>query len=271
MTTAASPSKTLLLVILLSALIISGSLVFLGLQFRSGDASSNAGIDEAVLAKKIEEGIEKYVEKQNQAQLKAREARERAIAEKAKTVRKVSASRDHIKGNPDATVSLIEYSDFECPYCKRFHPTAEKVVAAYGSKVNWVYRHLPLPMHNPGAIRQAEAVECANELRGNDAFWKLTDQIYMRTKSGGKGFPTNKLAPLAAEIGLESEKFQSCLASGKYKGRVQEDIKEANRIGISGTPASILRNNKTGEVRFISGAQPFRVVQEAVNQLLNAP
>ncbi len=225
MTTTNAPSKTLLLVILLAALMISGSLVFLGLQLRSENRSGNVGIDEAVLAKKIEEGIEKYVEKQNQARVQAREARERAIAEKAKTVRKVDAARDHIKGSPDAVISLIEYSDFECPYCKRFHPTAETIVKAYGGKVNWVYRHLPLPMHNPGAIRQAEAAECANELGGNDAFWKFTDWIYKRTKSGGKGFPTEQLAPLAAEIGLDKEQFQSCLASGKHKARVQEDIK----------------------------------------------
>ena len=109
----------------------------------------------------------------------------RQAAQQAKNVRPVSAERDHIYGNPDAPISLIEYSDFECPYCKRFHVTAKSVVEAFDGKVNWVYRHFPLAFHNPGAQKQAEASECASELGGNDAFWKYTDALYARTKSGG--------------------------------------------------------------------------------------
>ncbi len=88
----------------------------------------------------------------------------------------------------------MEYSDFECRYCKRFHPTAKAVVQAYAGKVNWVYCHFPLGFHNPGAQKQAAASECANELGGNYAFQKYTDAIYARTRSNGKGFPVANLS-----------------------------------------------------------------------------
>ena len=71
---------------------------------------------------------------------------------------------DPVKGNPDATVTIVEFSDFQCPFCKRFHPTARKIVETYQGKVNWVYRHFPLNFHNPGAQKEAEASECANAL-----------------------------------------------------------------------------------------------------------
>src|SRR5215467_13251359 len=98
------------------------------------------------LSQQIELGIQNYIKKQQQAQMAARAEGERQANEKAMKVRRVSASRDHVYGDPNAPVSLIEYSDFECPFCKRFHATANEIVDAYGGKVNWVYRHFPLSM-----------------------------------------------------------------------------------------------------------------------------
>ena len=102
-------------------------------------------------------------------------------AEKAKKVRRVTISRDHIYGNPKAAISLIEYADFECPFCKQLNPTPKEIVAEYRGKVNWVYRHFPVAMHNPGAQKEAEASECAASVGGDNAVRKFADAIYART------------------------------------------------------------------------------------------
>lgn len=209
----------------------------------------------------IDAGIERYVRKQNKKQA-------RAPNERAKKVRPVSKKRDHIFGNPNAEVSLIEYSDFECPFCKRFHPTPKKVVKAYDGRVNWVYRHFPLGFHNPGAQKQAEASECAAELGGNDAFWKYSDLIYQRTSSNGNGFPIDKLAPLAVEIGLDKKSFLKCFNSGRYTKRVQDDLANGALSGVTGTPGNILLNNKTGAVKAMAGAIPFKKLKTAIDRLL---
>ena len=138
-----------------------------------------------------------------------------------------------------------------------------------GDKVNWVYRHFPLAFHNPGAQKQAEASECANELGGNKAFWKYTDSIYERTKSNGDGFPVHKLTPLAKQIGLDESKFRTCLESGKYTARVKEDLIEGTQIGINGTPGNILLNNETGAVKLKPGAIPLATLKAEVERLLN--
>ncbi len=220
------------------------------------------------LREQIELGIQDYIKKQRQAQIAARAEKERLANERAKNVRRVSNGRDHIYGDPNAPISLIEYSDFECPYCKRFHATAKEIVQAYKGKVNWVYRHFPLSFHNPGAQKQAEASECANELGGNDAFWKYTDAIYARTKSGGKGFPVANLTSLAKKIGLDEQKFRQCLESGKQAARVKEDVTEAIQLGITGTPASILLHNQTGATRLKTGAQPLAAFKADIDRML---
>ena len=216
----------------------------------------------------IDAGIERFVARQRQARAEAEARQQQGAAALAQNVRPVSAQRDHILGDPDAAVSLIEYSDFECPFCKRFHPTAKELVAAYDGKVNWVYRHFPLASHNPGAQKQAEATECAAALGGNDAFWRYADRIYERTRSNGNGFPLDGLVPLAEEIGLDGAEFRDCVESGRYAARVQEDYDEGSAAGISGTPGNILLNNATGEAVARPGAVPIAVLKPIVDRLL---
>jgi protein-disulfide isomerase len=220
------------------------------------------------LSQQIELGIQNYIKKQQQAQVVARAEEERQANEKAKKVRRVSASRDHVYGNPNAPVSLIEYSDFECPFCKRFHATADEIVDAYGGKVNWVYRHFPLSMHNPGAQKEAEASECVAQLGGNDAFWKFANAIYARTKSNGNGFPLDQLVPLGKEIGLDEKQLKECIDAAKYASRVQEDLDEGIQVGITGTPANFLLRNDTGEVILKVGAQPSDAIKPDIDKLL---
>ncbi len=174
--------------------------------------------------------------------------------------------KDHIRGNKDADVVLVNYSDYECPFCKRFHPTMLQVMKEYGSKVAWVYRHYPLSFHQ-NAQKEAEASECVAELGGNDAFWKFTDKIYERTTSNGTGFALTDLGPLAAEIGLDKSKFQQCLDSGKYTKYVQDAEAGGAKAGVSGTPGTILVS-KSGKRDFVNGAQPIEQLKQQIDALI---
>lgn len=173
---------------------------------------------------------------------------------------------DYIRGNSNAEISLIEYSDFECPFCKRFHPTAQKVVDEYKGKVNWVYRHFPLSFH-ANAQKEAEAAECAGELGGNDAFWKYTDAIMERTISNGSGFPLENLTPLAKELGLNEKKFKDCVESGRFASRIQQALSEGQAAGVDGTPGNILLT-KEGKSALVLGAVSFEEIKIEIDKLL---
>lgn len=224
------------------------------------------------LQQEIDAGIEAYIRRQRVAQAKAQEQarleQQKLANENLQTVRRYTAGHDHIFGDPKAPITLIEYSDFECPYCKRFHNTPKKLVEKYDGQVNWVYRHFPLSFHNPGAQKQAEASECVAEQGGNEAFWQFADTIYERTRSGGKGFALNRLAPLAEELGLDTASFQECLDTGRYADRVQEELLEGQKLGINGTPGNVLVNNVTGQAVLKVGAQPASVFESEINKML---
>ncbi|MEK7520279.1 MAG: thioredoxin domain-containing protein [Patescibacteria group bacterium] len=181
------------------------------------------------------------------------------------TVKAVSAS-EHVLGNPNADVFLITYSDLECPFCKRFHPTTKQIIAAYGNKVAVVYRHFPLSFH-ANAQKEAEASECAAEQAGNDGFWKYIDAIYERTTSNGTGFALDKLAPLAKELGMNDTTFQQCLDSGKYAAKVAQDMSEGVQAGVTGTPGNILLA-KDGQTKMLAGAYPFETFKTEIDKLL---
>lgn len=184
----------------------------------------------------------------------------------AKDVPKVSKD-DHVRGERNARIALVEYSDIECPFCKRFHPTAQQVMSEYKGKVMWVYRHYPLSFH-ANAQKEAEAVECANELGGSDAFWKYLDTVFERTTSNGTGFALDKLVPLAKELGLNETKFTSCLDSGKYAGHVKQDMDGGSKAGVTGTPGNILLDTKTGKTSLIPGAVPYETIKSSIDEML---
>jgi protein-disulfide isomerase len=174
---------------------------------------------------------------------------------------------DHIRGNKEAEISLVEYSDLECPFCKQFHPTMQEIIKTYGDKVKWVYRHYPLDFHE-NAQKEAEASECINELAGNDKMWEYIDLIFERTTSNGTGFALDNLGPLAAEIGVDQVQFQSCLDSNKYEQHVKDEMAEGTSAGVSGTPATFIINSK-GESKLISGAQPIGAFKTIIDQALS--
>lgn len=175
-------------------------------------------------------------------------------------------SDDRIAGNKNAKVALIEYSDMECPFCQRFHPTMQQVMKEYGDKVKWVYRDYPLSFH-ANAQKEAEAGWCINELGGNDAFWKYTDAIFERTTSNGTGFALDKLGPLAKELGVDQTKFQNCLDSGKYTQKVKDQMAKGTEEGVSGTPGTIILTAK-GDTQLIPGALPFEQIKPMIDAAL---
>ena len=173
-------------------------------------------------------------------------------------VKPVDAAVDHIRGNPDAAVSVIEYSDFECPFCSRNHPTMQQIVDTYGDDVNWVYRHFPLAFH-PNAQKAAEASECAAE---EGKFWEMADMIME------KGSDNTQLEAYAAAIGLNAAAFKECLDSGRMAAKVQSDMTEGSSAGVSGTPGNIVLKNGTKDSRMVSGAQPFAAFQTVIDEML---
>jgi protein-disulfide isomerase len=218
---------------------------------------------EGALDLAVEKGIQNYILKQRAAAEQKKANQQQALAS---NLRSVDPERDHIFGNPDAPITLIEYSDFECPFCKRFHPEVEQLLENNADNVRWVYRHFPLEFHNPGAQKQAEASECVARLNGNDAFWTFAELLYKRTKSNGKGFPLQNLTPLAEEIGVDGVAFSECLDSGEMATRVKEDHENGIKVGISGTPGGFLVN-QDGNTRLVAGALPLDNLQALVDEL----
>ncbi|MSR71148.1 MAG: DsbA family protein [Candidatus Taylorbacteria bacterium] len=179
---------------------------------------------------------------------------------------------DHIRGTPDADIIVVEFSDLECQFCKVFHATMQKVMSEYGTngKVAWVYRHFPLSIH-PKAQHEAVAPECAWELGGNDMFWRYTDKIFSITPSNNQ-LDLAKLPIIAQELGLDINKFNTCLASTKYDDKIQKQYQDGIRVGIgsvdnSGTPYSVLIDKKGNKVP-LNGAQPYAVVKQLIDAML---
>lgn len=174
---------------------------------------------------------------------------------------------DHILGNPNAEIIIVEYSDFECPFCKNFHITMNRIIEEYGPSgtVAWVYRHFPLDSIHTKARIEAVASECAAELGGNDAFWAYTNRFFEVTPSNDQTDIENVIPAVAKEVGLNEEKFLSCLDSGKYDQHIQDDLDDAIATGGRGTPWSIILL-PNGKQTVISGAQPYESVRQLIEQ-----
>lgn len=179
---------------------------------------------------------------------------------------------DHVFGNPNAPVKVIEFSDLECPFCKRFHGVMQQVVADSKGEIAWVYRHFPLDALHSKARKEAEATECAAELGGalgseasNKAFWKYVDGIFAVTPSNN-GLALDLLPKIAEDGGLNRNAFEACLASGKYAEKVAKDLEDATNAGGRGTPYSIVLG-KNGKIVTIPGALPYEQTMAIINQV----
>ena len=181
---------------------------------------------------------------------------------KSITLREVTKD-DHIRGDFNAPLTLVEYSDAECPFCKRFHTTMQQIINEYPGKVRWVYRHFPLTQIHPKAPKEAEATECAAE---QGKFWEYTDRLFEVTPSNNN-LDLAELPKIAAFVKLDVAKFSQCLESGKYTKKVQADLQDAVSAGSQGTPNTILID-ANGEKTAISGAQPYENVKALIDSKL---
>ncbi len=187
--------------------------------------------------------------------------------------KKVSVDDDPVLGDKNAKVTLIDFTDYECPYCKRhFDQTYSQLKKEYidTGKVKLVVRDLPLPFHQ-NAHKEAQAAECAREQGGDVVYFKYHDEIFERTTSNGTGLALDQLSVIANDLGLNGATLQSCLDSEKYKAEVDKDLSDASKVGASGTPTFFIGKSSADGVitgTKIVGAQPYSAFQTEIDKQL---
>lgn len=184
----------------------------------------------------------------------------------ATPIRAVDES-DFVRGNPNAPILIVEYSDYDCPFCKRFHDTMNQIINEYGpeGRVAWVYRQFPLAQLHPNAPSISEAALCVGELGDDKAFWAFSDQVFNERSINE---PTNivRLPEYAEVAGVSRTEFDACVASGRHRDAVQKSVAEGAAAGITGTPQSfVLVGNQQAP---INGAQPYEVVKQIIDNLI---
>jgi len=162
------------------------------------------------------------------------------------------AKSDHVSGDFNAPITLVEFSDFECPFCARHYPTMKQILSNYQGKVRLVYKHYPLSFH-PNAQKAAESSECADE---QGKFWEYHDKIFENQASG---LNVDKFKQWAVELKLNAKKFNDCLDTGKYAAKVQADFQEGVQKGVNGTPATFING------QLVSGAMPYESFKQIID------
>lgn len=181
--------------------------------------------------------------------------------------REYTAGTDHILGNPNAQVKVVEYLDLECPHCKLFNTTMHQIMASYGTsgKVAWVQRPFPLASIHSKAPKEAQAAECAAAQGGDTAYFAYTDKLFEVTPSDN-GLDLAQLPVIAGEVGLNVATFNTCLSSNKFADKVQKSYEEAIALGAQGTPFTLIMVGK--EAVALNGAQPYDSMHAAIDAVL---
>lgn len=210
---------------------------------------------------------------------------------------KIATNDSPMLGNQNAPVTLIEFSDYECPFCKRHftdvYPQIKKDYIDTG-KVKLVYRNYPLSFHDPMATYEANAALCAKEQGGDSAYFKIHDAMFTQTTSNGTGLTKDKIKQIATSLGLNGDAVISCADAGKYKDKIAKDIADGTTAGVSGTPSFFVgKSSSDGQVtaaamipgqnqifvfktlqngkvigNSLVGAQPYTAFQGAIDGLL---
>jgi protein-disulfide isomerase len=164
------------------------------------------------------------------------------------------------KGGANAKVVIQEFSEFQCPFCKRVNPTMAELEKEYGNRIKIVWRHLPLPFHKEAPLA-SEAAQEAFAQKGNAGFWKFHDKLF-EAQGQPDGLARANLEKIAGEVGLDMDKFKSALDTNKHKKKVDEDMKIGNAAGINGTPGFVINGY------YLSGAQPAAAFKKLINRAL---
>lgn len=165
----------------------------------------------------------------------------------------IDTSKDYVRGAKNAAIMLVEYSDFECPFCKKHFPTMNQLLKEYEGKIGFVYKHYPLPFHK-NAQKAAEATECSGE---QGKFWEMHDKLFE-----GDDLSVENIKKLAKNLKLNTSQFNKCLDDGKYEQKVKDQTQEATKFGVTGTPATFVNGYK------ISGAHPVSLFKEVIDAIL---
>jgi protein-disulfide isomerase len=205
--------------------------------------------------------IVEYLKQQKQSE--RREAYLTELKGKHKTtvalkppVVKVDTAGRPAKGGASAPVTIVEFSDYECPFCKRAEDVVDQVVKTYGDRVKVVFRDYPLPMHRNARLAH-EAANCA-AAQGTDKFWKYHATLF----GNQQALTEDKLKAYAGQVGLDQAKFDDCLAKKPHKAAIDKDIADGQKVGVTGTPAFFING------RMLSGAQPFEKFKEVIDEEL---
>lgn len=161
---------------------------------------------------------------------------------------------ERILGNKNAKVKMVEYSDFQCPFCLRSYPTLKEVVKKYGDQISFEYKHFPLSFH-PMAQKAAEASECAGE---QGRFWAMHDKLFENQEA----FSVENFKQWAGDIGLNKKTFAACLDEGRFAAKVQADATEGSSLGVDGTPTTFVNGTP------VVGAQPLEAFTAAIDAAL---
>jgi len=191
------------------------------------------------------------------------------VADNTNLVREVTQD-DHIRGSIDAPITIVTYSDFECPFCQRFHKTMRELMTEYGENgdVAWVFRQFPLEqLHPVKAYAAALASECAGEQGGDEAFWQFSDRYFELTPGGNRVDLEVVIPQIVAELNLDKVAFENCQASNRHEAKISADATNAIETGGEGTPWSILIG-PDGKTYPINGAQSLSSIKQLISTVL---
>lgn len=246
-------NQSLITAMLFSAFLVAGAMVYLGYKMQTSS-------DAKAIQTDIEAGIEAYVAKQ---QAKATKAQ--AEANKPKYYKGDFTDDDPVLGDSNAPVTIVEWSDYECPFCQRFFKsTLPEIKEKYidTGRVKLVFRDFPLEFHDPLATTEANAANCAREQGGDETYFAYHDKIFETTTGNGRGLQVEQLYDMAEELGLNRSEFVVCVESLKYDDEIAKDIADGQRTGVQGTPAFLVNGQS------VSGAQPFAVFEQIIEEAL---